>query len=293
MATLPYIKIVMFFQSQYGHGWTETHYYNPQSPSNVDFDSVSALFLKNVVGNRAACLGSDCSVIGYRLSQRVAGGIASKPYELNPQQSGPEPEFSSSSSDSLAIYVQDASHTRHKILHLRGFWNAVIIAEEYNPATPTGNAFKLNLNQYFRGMTNIGLGWLGKLPATSCYGLVNSYVINANGTITFSVTPGFGSAALATLDQTQIYECQISKLNRSDSVLNRSLVLLVTSAAPPYTLTTVQPIACGPFSSAGKFNITQPTFIAYDSFPSIKIGERRMGKALGLLPGRGKRRPVR
>jgi hypothetical protein len=129
------------------------------------------------------------------------------------------------------------------------------------------------------------------------FGTVTGYTITATNQILFTVQTGPGSGtlqSLAAFGAPSTYECRFSRINRSNSVLNRTFVVTpVLSGTPPVVtgIQTVNQVATGPFLSQGKFNISFPAFIPYGNVGLATLGERRMGKALSLYPGRARRRP--
>jgi hypothetical protein len=291
---MPNVKCIWIFQSDEGYGWTEVHYLTFTGQPNLN--AVITTMDTQITPVRTPLLGQDCALVGYRASFPTLGGIASLPARVFPDLTGTPGQNSASQNDSFAQLMLDSTFTRKKIIHLRGIWDSAVQAQEVAfPAAGLTNYKKLLL-AYTTALTTKGFGWLGKNPTASVFGTVTGYSQNTTDNVTFTVQPGPGSAALASLiaaGMPATYDVRFSKLNYSKSVLNRTFVCTPTPAGGPVTgLTTVQPVATGPFISGGRFNITIPQFIAYANIGQVSLGERRMGKALSLYPGRGRRKPV-
>lgn len=292
------VKCMWVFASEAGYGWTEIHYKLYAGP-NPNLVGVLADMDTNVTAARRAILGLDCSIVGTRASYPVQGGVAS----LNAVQNtvGSAGGVSGSQNDSLAVGMIDGSFSRKKKIHVRGMPATWTAGEIWNPAVPVGiTTSGVYMSAYQSALLNKGYGWLGKqFPAVSFFGPVTGYTVGAGFLITFNVQASAGSAPLQNLisnaNAPSTYECKFSKLNYSHSELNRSFVVAPVVPVAPATVTqlvTVGPVAAGPFLAAGKFNISVTGFIAYAVAGPIVLGERRMGKRLGLYPGRGRRRPV-
>jgi hypothetical protein len=277
------VKLLMVFQSERGYGWSEQHYINAQS-SSPNLANIINNAKANLLPARAAILGQDCQIVGVRASYAVANGIASKASSVF--LVGAQGFASGSQNDSLAIVFYDVSTVRKKITHLRGFWDVVVTEESYQP-TAGGQPWATYLNGYLTQLTNGTYGWLSKQPTLSPSGTVVSYAPNIDETITFNLALNTNSPPLPTGPAP--FSVKFSRINNSRSTLNKAIVCVWTSAT---SVTTAAPIAAGPFTGKGRFSISVPAFLGYDSVGNISLGERRMGRPLGHYPGRRSRRPV-
>jgi hypothetical protein len=289
------VKCMLIFKTNGGYGWTETHYLSVGSDPPLNLGAILDRIDAEIVPVRRVLMGEDCEIVGLRASYKISTGVAS----LNRVTTyfGKPDEPSSSQNDSLAVQMVDGTQTRKKIVHLRGIWDSVVEAGDFVPTNGPGGYQKL-LDKYQATLIANGYGWVGKSGAASVFGTVTGYTQLATNQIQFTVQTTAGSANFATLfnvGQPSTFECRISKLNRSNSNLNRSWVVAPTTiVGPPVVnqITTQAPIGTGEFQAPGKFNISIGTFIAYSVAGPTTLGERRMGKVLGHYPGRRPRRPV-
>jgi hypothetical protein len=274
------VKVALIFEGGEGYGWSEIHYWLSSSGSpnlQARIDNIIA----NLVPPRIYLLGYDCSLVGMRVSYPIQNGIAALGRRQKWQGTGPVQ--SQSSQESLAINWIDASNSKHKITHLRGFWNSIVVAESYHPELD--GRWEPGLLNYKSALIDGGYGWPSRDVSKSCNGTVSNYVVAPSGIVTFTVSPTTG---LLPTDG-NLYQVRFSRLNRSTSVLNRSILCSVTG---PTTLTSVNAHAASPFISAGRFNLRIPSFIGYNQTGSISVGERRMGRPLNRYPGRRRAQPT-
>jgi len=272
------IKIVTAFRSNEGRGFTEVHYRDTGSET-PNLETQLNSWITNVLTKRQVLLGSDVVIHGVRISYPRAGVIASQSRKVFlTGQSGTQ---GASQSASLAIPFFDTTRTRHKTMHMRGFWDAVENNEAYHPEGGGDLGWQTKLNEWKTSLTSVPYGWLSKDADLSTKGKVSGYEFNPGGTVTFTVLKDFG-ANLVAGEQHQV---RFSRINGSKSVLNRSLLCVVSDATH---LTTTLPIAAGDFQTAGRFNLRRPTFCAYAGCEVPSLGMRRMGSPLFRSPGRAK-----
>jgi hypothetical protein len=217
--------------------------------------------------------------VGARVSYPREGAIAS--YGLRVYYPGPLEKVSSSQGDSLAIVFNDITYTKQKVLHLRGFWDAVETNQAYHPELPEAAGWTERLVAWKATLIDGAYGWPSKLPAASAKGDKVTYAGAADNKVTFTLqAPGMPVATVGTVQQVRF-----SKFNNSNSILNRALLVSVDDATH---LTTIQQVGAGPMLTKGRFNFRSPSFVAYANTGSISLGERRMGKPLDHYPGRSK-----
>jgi len=272
------MKVVTNFRGQAGYGWSEVHY-RLSSSDTPDLKAQLNSYLANIAPARQVLLGEDCKIIGARISYPRAGAIASfaAKYDLpgTADMSGTAPALS------LAINFKDTTFTKTKVLHLRGFWDLVEFNEEYKPGNAPGwvDALTAWKNALIAGE----YGWPTKDAANSARGQVVNYVQNAEGTVKLTLANVVGTLPILG----SVFQCAFSKINKSESVLNDTFLVERTGALE---LTTVQQVGVGPFATKGKFNYRAVTFTRYAETGAISLGERRMGKSPGLIPGRSRAR---
>lgn len=280
------VKCIWDFTTQYGRGFSEIHYLSYASSNAPSLRDI-LIAMQNLIPTFMAFRGEDITCTNIRASYPVVGAIASLGQLVQPPAPGSAGSAGASWATSLAMQWKDSTFTRHKIVHIRGFWNSVIKDEEYDPQGAVGKFFQVNLGRYAAALTAGAFGWLTVQP-TSFFGTVTGYVVNAGGTVTLTIAPAVNSGAAPA--GTGPFAARFSRINRSNSILNR--VIPCTYNAGASTLTTVYPVGAGPFQAGGRFKIPVTQFVPYFSVNQIRTGERRMGKAGNLYPGRAKRRPV-
>jgi hypothetical protein len=295
MAVVPgNIKCLIIFSSGTGYGWTETHYLS--NSSNAPNLSGALTTLNQLCAIRAPILGTGHTIVGTRVSAKAGNVIAS--LDGVPGGTGNPAQPATSQNDSLACQMIDSTLTRKKIIHLRGIWNSVVGGEGYLANPPAAPNYDTLVVNYLNALTKPPFGWNGSSAAAKVFGSVTGWTVNAGGTLTFTLVLDPNSAVPATLPQLNTLNpvsVRFSKINYSHSVLNRTFVCTVnqTLVAPiVLTCTTVGPVATGPFIASGRFSITTPAFIPYVNIGKRSLGERRMGKVLGLYPGRSRRKAV-
>lgn len=280
MASL--LKFLTKFRSTEGYGWTEVHY-KLSTSDNPQLNTQLQSFITNVCAARAQILGAGCAITGARVSYPRAGAIAS--YGLRIFYPGPLEKNSSSQDDSLAIVFNDTTYTKQKVLHLRGFWDAVETNQAYHPEVPEAAGWTERLIAWKTTLIDGSYGWPSKVPADSAKGDKVTYVVTGDNKVTFTLqAPGMPAATVGTIQQVRF-----SKFNNSKSILNRALLVSVDTAL---SLTTVQQVGAGPMLTKGRFNFRAPGFVGYANTGSISLGERRMGKPLDHYPGRSRAKPL-
>lgn len=272
------LKFVTNFRNTEGFGWSEVHY--KYSTAEVP-DLLIQLnnFRTNVCPARQQMLGEDCAIIGARVSYPRAGAIAS--YGLKFYLQGPTGKLGSAPALSLAIAWKDSTFTKSKTLHLRGFWDAIEYNGAYHPDEGEGAGWTDALIAWKAALIGGEFGWPTKDIATSAKGQVTTYAANIDGTVKLTLANVVGTLpALGSVTQ-----MSFSKINKSESVLNGTFLVERTGALE---VTTIQQIGVGPFQSKGRFNYRSTIFTKYSATGSISIGERRMGKVSGHIPGRSR-----
>lgn len=273
------VKCVAIFKDSSGTGWSEVHYWQSSS-DNPELGVRLANFVDQVCVSRSLLLSADCSVIGARVSYPRPGAVASLSksffFQGNLDLSGVSPAVS------LAAKFTDVTNTRHKVTHLRGFWDAVEINGEYHPEGGAAFGWEGKLAQWKNALIAGGYGWLSKAQAASATGEVSGYEANDDGHIVFTLAgPGMPIATVGT-----IQTVRFSRLNGGRSTLNEQTSVQVLS---PLSLRTVDQIAAGPSTGPGRFNYRATAFVGYSNLYDMKLGRRQQGRPFGQLPGRGRK----
>ena len=277
------VKHVIVFQSTGGYGWTETHYKSSASETpDLQVMLNNAAAVGGILLRRSDLLGEDSFIKSLRVSYPRAGAVASQSRNTFLQGQAGEP--TAAPALSLAWSFFDTTKTRRKITHLRGFWDSVEKDEVYFPNGGIVNGWQGRLDAYKASLIAGAFGWPSKDAAESSRGVVSGYVENADGSVTFTVSTDGGKALVAN----QLVTIRFSRINHSESVLNRALLCKVLT---PTTVKTAAPIAAGPFNDEGRYNLRVPTFVGYSGCSDPVLGQRRMGAPLGHYPGRAQARP--
>lgn len=272
------VKCIIKFRDGEGHGWSEVHFRDPgtETPDlKVQLDTLQ----NDICPKRRLLLGGDCAIIGLRASYPRDNLVASQGRKTF--LTGQSGEVSSSPSNSLAIPCFDSTRTRHKTIHLRGFWDSVESSDAYHPEGGAANGWTDKLNAYTDALKVKSYGWMSKDTGLSSRGKVTGYVSSNEDIVTFTVVKEVGAVLVGGRQM----PVSFSRLNKSASVLNGSILCDIVDAV---TIRTVHPVAAGSFVSAGRFNLRQTSFVALNGCEVPSLGERRMGDPLDHSPGRRK-----
>lgn len=282
---MPVVRLTAFFKDDDGRGWTETHGRAAGTePVNLqqyinDFDYLMRTF-------RVPMLARDCSYLGCRAAYRSASNrIRSQPLLLNPPLEGPktwqqQELWSAAPSAAVKLRLTDSTRTANKDVYLRGFWDDVEVAGYVNFDRPIGAEWKKRADAYTALLISNGYGWEGIDPVNTRRGTVESYTVDANLFVEFTVNVITGPALIPGPARVPV---RFARLNNSDSVLNRTLVCTVES---PTRLRTVEPIAAGPFRGKGTFVLPVLTFIPYAAVSYYRLARRKTGRPFDLQVGR-------
>lgn len=272
------VKCVWIFNDRTGTGWQEVHYWL-SSGDTPDLGARLTAVVDNIGVKRAALLSGDCSLVGGRVSYDRPGAVASLSRKVF--LSGPQDLTGVNSALSLACKFADTTKTRHKITHLRGFWDAVEYNGEYHPEGGADQNWQGRFNDWKTALISGGYGWPSKDIANSARGQVTNYVVANTGHVTFTLA-GSGMPS-ATIGKNVFV--RFARLNNGKSPLNAQLLVFVQDAN---TLVTVEQVAAGPFVARGTFNYRATSFVAYSELYDVSAGRRQQGRPFGQLPGRAK-----
>lgn len=276
-------KCGLVFLSNEGYGWTEIHFRDTLSET-PNLQTELDLLETKIVPKRRNILGQNCKITGIRVSFKRDGVVASQSRHLAAVADGFPGQDGASQSDSLACPFFDSTGTRHKICHVRGFWDSVESGEVYRPDLGAAGAWQAKLDAWKTALVTNGYGWMSKSAALSQKGNVINYTTQTDGRVLFQLAAVVGTMPAAGTDVL----VKFSRLNKSRSVLNKLLPCTVDDAV---TLITREPIAAGAFASKGRFQISVPAFVGYAGMEVPSLGKRAMGSPLLHSPGRAKAKP--
>lgn len=276
-------KCGIVFESNEGYGWTEIHFRDTLSDT-PNLQTELDLLDDKILPRRQPLLGQNCKIVGTRVSFKRDGVVASQCRHTRAILSGTPGQDAASQNDSLALPFFDATGTRHKITHLRGFWDAVEAGEVYRPDLGVAAGWETKLNAYKTALVSNGYGWMSKSALLSVKGAVINYVTQTDGRILFQLANVVGPMPAAGTD----VMVKFSRINKSKSVLNKLLPCTVEDAV---SFITREPVAAGPFQTKGRFQISVTAFVGYAGMEVPSLGRRSMGSPLLHLAGRSKARP--
>jgi hypothetical protein len=283
---MPTVRLTAFFRDDDGHGWSETHDKDGGSTITslttflVNFNTLMQTF-------RRPMLSGDAYYIGCRGSYRTANGtIAGDNLLLDPPLRGPQ-TFSGialemgAPNTAVKIRFRNDSSTARSDAYTRGGWAQLATAGVLNLGGVLGAEWKLRADTYAANLITGGYGWIGVDPTTTSRGDVSGYVVNVDGTVTFTVAPTNAIPLPAAGTKLSV---SFARINDSRSTLNRELVCVVQPGL--LSLKTIQRVAAGEFESAGTYIAQRKGFIPYAALSYYKLGSRKCGRPFGLAPGR-------
>jgi hypothetical protein len=283
---MPVIRLTAFFKDDDGHGWSETH--DKDGGGSVTSLTTFLLAFDTLMKSfRRPLLAGDSFYLGCRASYKTAdGSTAGDNIELDPPMRGPQ-TFSgidlNMTAPEAAVkgrFRNDASTARSDV-YMRGFPGTVIVAGVLDFNGLVGAEWKRRADLYAGALVANGYGWVGTTPASTSRGKVTGYAANANGTVTLNITPTNGIAVPVAGTKLAI---KFARINRSKSILNRSLVCIVDVGAA--AVTTTELIAVAEFETAGTYVATIKGFIPYAALSYYKLAKRKTGRPFGVAPGR-------
>lgn len=283
---MPIVRLTAFFKDDDGHGWSETH----DKDGGTTITSLTA-FIQNfnnlMQSFRRPLLGGDAFYIGCRGSYKTdSGAIAGDNIELDPPMRGPQTALGQTvNMDAAEVAVKmrwrnDAS-TAHSDVYIRGMWRQVIDAGVLDFTDPLGAEWKQRADNYAAALVAGAYGWQGTNPALTSRGKVTGYIQNANGTVTFNVTPQNGVMLPAAGTRVSV---KFARINRSKSILNRVFVCTVETGGA--AVTTSELVSPSDFETEGTYIATVKGFIPYSALTYYKLARRKTGRPYGVAPGR-------
>lgn len=290
---MPTVRLTAFFRDDDGHGWSETH--DKDGGSTItSLTTYLQNFQSLMLTFRRPLLAGDAYYLGCRASYRTADGtIAGDNLFLDPPARGPQTfagqplEMGAPNTAVKARFRNDASTARSDA-YLRGGWQVLATAGVLNFGGTLGSEWKRRADIYTGQLVTLNYGWVGTAPATTSRGTVAGYVQNVDGTVTLTIEVKNAIPLPAAGTQLSV---KFARINDSNSVLNRALVVVVQPGA--LSLKTVQQISVGEFESKGTYIATVKGFIPYAALSYYRLAKRKTGRPFGVEPGRLPARALR
>jgi len=282
---MPILRLTGFFRDDDAHGWSEQHDLNPSDPIGPLNQYLTA-FDTLMMNGRRPLLAGDGYYIGCRASYRTADGRISAsnllrdPPVKGTTNIGSHEIWMNNASAAVKVRMQDVGSLGNSDMYLRGVWDECMVGGVLDFEGTYGKKWKQLADTYISALIGGGYGWSGLSAGSTVRGLVPGYVVNANGTVTFTISVQNGAPMPPNGTRVSV---NFARINHSASVLNRSLVCMVTS---PTTLTTVEVVATAPFVSAGTFIVPVKQFRLYGGASYFKLSGRKMGRPFGAGRGR-------
>lgn len=288
---MPAIRLTAYFRDDDGHGWSEQHDVDGGS-GVINLSSFLTTFDGIMKTARRPMLAGDAYYIGCRASYRTGNGtiaasnlLADVPLKGTQTLAG-ESLWTDAPEVAIKLRVQNAASTANSDIYVRGAWDGCVIAGVLNFVDPVGAAWKALAVTYFNALKSANYGWSGINPATTSRGTVVSYIVNPAGHVEFSVLPTNGVVLPAVNTKLNV---NFARINNSNSILNRSLLVTVKDAN---TFVTVRPVSAGDFVSMGTYIAPVKSLIIYDHIGYFKLAQRKTGRPFGVGRGRLSARPL-
>jgi hypothetical protein len=283
---MPTIRLTAFMKDDDGHGWSETHDIDGGS-TITNLTTRLQAFNNLMISFRRPLLAGDAFYIGCRASYKtVDGSIAGDNIELDPPMRGPQ-TFSGETLETdapevaIKMRIRNDAATARSDIYLRGMWDQVVTAGVVNFGGAVGQEFKRRADAYGAALIAGGYGWVGTNPALTSRGKVTGYTENANGTVTLNVNQTNGIPLPVAGTKLAV---KFARINRSKSILNRTLVCVVQPGLA--ALTTMEQIATSEFETEGTYIATITGFIPYAAVSYYRLSRRKTGRPFGVGPGR-------
>lgn len=283
---MPIVRLTGFFRDNDGHGWSETHDKDGGS-SIVSLGPFLTEFNNLMINVRRPLLAGDANYLGCRASYKVnpqlnAGdNIAIEPPLSGPQTYGGTALEMTAPEAAVKMRLRNAGFTAKSDVYLRGFWSEVAFGGVANFATPIGAQWKTRADIYAAALVSGVYGWAGTNNALTSRGNVMGFVVNANGTVTVSVTPTNNVALPPAGTHVPV---KFARINGSKSIMNRSFACVVEVGGG--SVTTTELVNPSEWVVGGSYIATVTGFIPYAAVSYYKLSSRKTGRPFGVGPGR-------
>lgn len=281
MATATH-KVTFFFEGR-GRGWTESlHYASPDDDymrTTADANKLAVL--------RANLLGKECWIKAIRVSKEGTGPDAEltyvryEPKGLKVGVNGNEilKRGAAQPDVGLLLRCENAAHTQHKFLYLRGIWDEV--ENNHGEYTPTADWLAV-LVPYFDEVKGGNWGWWG--VAVKAKQPLDDVARQANDQAVITTTVDLVPPEMVG----KVTAVRISGVNAGRSNLNTTHVVRVMDRK---TFKTTRVLAVANTVVDGSVAWWGKGYIDIANIKSQKIVTRECGAPLLESPGRQKARP--
>lgn len=280
------VRLTAFMKDDDGHGWSESHDFDSGGAA-PDIATILPAFDNLMKSKRVPLLCGDSFYIGARASfktaQNAAAGdnVENDPPIRGPQTVGGVDINMTAPEAAIKMRLRNAAATAKSDVYLRGFPKQCVNAGVLDFVSAIGAGWKAKADQYVEALKAGAYGWVGINPATTSRGKVTGYTRDADGTIIFNVTPTNGVPLPAAGTKLNV---KFARINRSRSVLNRTLVCTVLVGA--VTVQCEEVIAVDDFANDGTYIAAQNAFIPYSAVSYYRLAKRKTGRPFGVGPGR-------
>jgi len=283
---MPIVRLTAFFKDDDGHGWSETHDKDggtsivTLAPFLNDFNTL-------MTTSRRALLAGDAFYIGCRASYPISARLnAGDNIELDPPLGGPKSfsgQYLGMSAPEVAVKMRlrNAGFTAKSDVYIRGMWSQCVYYGVLGFASGVGAEWKRLADIYAAALVTEKYGWAGTNNALTSRGNVSGFVVNANGTVTVSVTPTNGVPLPAAGSHVPV---KFARINGSKSIMNRSFACVVEVGGG--SVTTTELVNPSEWVLGGSYIATITGFIPYAAVSYYKLSSRKTGRPFGVGPGR-------
>lgn len=277
---MPIQKVTFVFDGRQC-GWTESHWY--QSADGLHAETMAKAADLGLA--RAQLLGDECKIKAIRVSTEGVGPDAMLNYvDMKPgTKTGSNgdhinQEDTAQRDVALQIRMEDASHSRHKLIFLRGIWDKV--ETDQGTYAPDDKWTKF-LDAWGGQLVRRQWGWYGSSGRTKVKLL--SAVMGATDRTTFTFDDFLFPEAVVG----KRVKIRISGVNEGHSIINGVHVVDVLSriACITHGKQAVGNIVEGGFGSYNTYD-----FWSYRTYDAQKIVTRETGAPLLESPGRQPKR---
>jgi len=262
-----------------GKGWKEIYY--RVSSGSIETTRTIA---ETLASKRAFCNGADVLIEACTVTDPISAGRQGVVWYFNPNKNGVDGQTSGGAvgpSVSINIGYRNNAQNLTRRIQMRGVWDtAVTFFNQLN--TPAYANWFSQFAQLRSYLLNQNFGWITRPRAavSQC-----SYVIPTDTELPQFT---FQSDFFPEEEVNTFQSVRFSRFNGSNSVLNRELVVFVTSR---FQATSSLPLAAGPMTAPGRcLRYGAPEFVGADDIGVERVGRRATGRPLLRTPGRSRAR---
>lgn len=264
-------------------GWSEKYVLDgertglPAPPATGSWDSLTMIdsFFDQLVQKRRLLLGKEFNIVAQKITKIPYDRRSRLGYRFYPGNSTLPAEDVHTD---LVVSCDNADDSRHKIIHMGGIPDSIVVNGGIFDASPPG--WNTNWASYTGALTAGAYGWYGRSVGfraditqyttevdTGCI------VIDLEDTIFTGITVG-------TVLQVRVSRCQPREINGQLTVKVQNTSRCITT----------QPISLFPYKTGGQLRYNTPAFIPFAQVRPQKIGRRPRGAPLFQLRGRARAR---